>query len=102
MEGYGPSQIAKKLRAAKVDCPTVHWMKQGRNAPAKAPDDPHQWAPRTVSGILDKQEYLGRMVSFKTHRKSYKNKRKIENPPEQTPPDENGKKQYVLRHRPMC
>ncbi len=68
MEGYGPSQIAKKLRAAKVDCPTVHWMKQGRNAPAKAPDDPHQWAPRTVSGILDKQEYLGRMVNFKTHR----------------------------------
>ena len=83
MEGYGPSQIAKKLRAAKVDCPTVHWMKQGRNAPAKTPDDPYQWAPRTVSGILDKQEYLGRMVNFKTHRQSYKNKRKIENPPEQ-------------------
>ena len=83
MEGYGPSQIAKKLRAAKIDCPTVHWMKRGRNAPAKAPDDPHQWAPRTVSGILDKQEYLGRMVNFKTHRQSYKNKRKIENPPEQ-------------------
>lgn len=83
MEGYGPSQIAKKLRAAKIDCPTVHWMKQGRNAPAKTPDDPYHWAPRTVSGILDKQEYLGRMVNFKTHRQSYKNKRKIENPPEQ-------------------
>ena len=58
MEGYGPSQIAK------------------------TPDDPYHWAPRTVSGILDKQEYLGRMVNFKTHRQSYKNKRKIENPPE--------------------
>ena len=58
-------------------------MKQGRNAPAKAPDDPYHWTPRTVSGILDKQEYLGRMVNFKTHRQSFKNKRKIENPPEQ-------------------
>ena len=33
MEGFGPSQIAKKLKEAKVDCPTVHWMKMGRNAP---------------------------------------------------------------------
>ena len=55
MEGFGPSQIAKKLKEAKVDCPTVHWMKMGRNAPAKTPDDPYNWAPRTITGILEKQ-----------------------------------------------
>lgn len=44
MEGFGPSQIAKKLKEAKVDCPTVHWMKMGRNAPAKTPDNPYDWA----------------------------------------------------------
>ena len=38
MEGFGPSQIAKKLKEAKVDCPTVHWMKmalltKSRNSP---------------------------------------------------------------------
>ena len=80
MEGYGPSQIAKKLKEAKVDCPTVHWAKMGRNAPAKTPDDPYDWAPRTISGILEKQEYLGHMVNFRTHRQSYKSKKKIENP----------------------
>lgn len=80
MEGYGPSQIAHKLKAAKVDCPTVHWAKLGRNAPAKTPDDPYDWAPRTISGILERQEYLGHMVNFQTHRQSYKSKKKIENP----------------------
>ena len=80
MEGYGPSQIAHKLKDAKVDCPTVHWAKMGRNAPAKIPDDPYDWAPRTISGILEKPEYLGHMVNFRTHRQSYKSKKKIENP----------------------
>ena len=80
MEGYGPSQIAHKLKVAEVDCPTVHWAKMGRNAPAKTPDDPYDWAPRTISGILERQEYLGHMVNFRTHRQSYKSKKKIENP----------------------
>lgn len=82
MEGFGPSHIAKKLKEAKVDCPTVHWMKMGRNAPAKTPENPYDWAPRTISGILEKQEYLGHMVNFKTRKQSYKSKKKIENPPE--------------------
>ena len=83
MEGYGPSQIAHKLKAAKVECPTVYWMKLGRNAPAKTPDDPYGWVPDTVSGILEKQEYLGHTVNFKTRRLSYKSKKKLENPPDQ-------------------
>ena len=83
MEGFGPSQISKKLKEAKVDCPTVHWMKMGRNAPAKTPDNPYNWAPRTITGILEKQEYLGHMVNFKTRKQSYKSKKKLENPPDQ-------------------
>lgn len=83
MEGFGPSQIAKKLKEAKVDCPTVHWMKMGRNAPAKTPDNPYDWAPRTITGILEKQEYLGHMVNFKTRKQSYRSKKKLENPPDQ-------------------
>lgn len=80
MEGFGPSQIAKKLKGAKVDCPTVHWTKMGRNAPAKTPDDPYDWAPRTISGMLERQEYLGHMVSFRTRRQSYKRKKKSKIP----------------------
>lgn len=83
MEGFGPSQISKKLKEAKVDCPTAHWMKMGRNAPAKKPDNPYDWAPRTITGILEKQEYLGHMVNFKTCKQSYRSKKKLENPPDQ-------------------
>ena len=54
----------------------------GRNAPARTPEDPYDWAPRTISGILEKQEYLGHMVNFKTRRQSYKTKKKLDNPPE--------------------
>ena len=121
MEGFGPSQIAKKLKEAKVDCPTVHWMKMGRNAPAKTPDNPYDWAPRTITGILEKQEYLGHMVNFKTRKQSYKSKKKLENPPdqwkifenthlcpcagasqEQTQTRQNRQDQYVLRSRSLC
>ena len=83
MEGFGPSQIAKKLKEAKVDCPTVQWMKMGRNAPAKTPDNPYDWAPRTITGILEKMEYLGHMVNFKTRKQSYRSKKKLENPQDQ-------------------
>ena len=82
MEGYGPSQIARKLKTNKVEVPTVHWSGMGRNPSASTPDNPHDWAPRTVSGILEKQEYLGHTVNFKTFRQSYKSKKKLDNPPE--------------------
>ena len=83
MEGYGPSQIARMLRENKVECPTAYWLRQGRCYPMKAPDNPYAWVPATISGILEKQEYLGHTVNFKTHKLSYKSKKKIENPPEQ-------------------
>ena len=83
MEGFGPSQIARKLKETKVDCPTVYWMKMRQNAPAKAPDNPYNWVPCTITGILEKQEYLGHMVNFKTRKQSYRSKKKFENPPDQ-------------------
>ena len=102
MEGFGPSQIAKKLREAKVDCPTVHWMKMGRNAPANTPDDPYAWAPRTITGILEKMEYLGHMVNFKTRKLSYKSKKKLENPPDQWKIFENTHEAIIDEALPVC
>ena len=34
----------------------------------------------TISGILEKMEYLGHTVNFKTYKQSYKSKKKMENP----------------------
>ena len=80
LSGQGPSQIARILQEDKVEVPTVHWAKLGRKAPASQPSDPYAWAPRTVSGILEKMEYLGHTVNFKTYKQSYKSKKKMENP----------------------
>lgn len=41
----------------------------------------HAWQSRTVADILAKQEYLGHTVNFKSHNKSYKSKKKIQNNP---------------------
>ena len=83
MEGYGPSQIARMLRDSKVECPSVYWLRQERCYPIKAPENPYAWVPATISGILEKREYLGHTVNFKTKKLSYKSKKKINTPPEQ-------------------
>lgn len=79
------NQLTKQnvFDAVEQYCPTVHWMKMGRNAPAKTPDNPYDWAPRTITGILEKMEYLGHMVNFKTRKQSYRSKKKLENPQDQ-------------------
>ena len=82
VEGFGPTQIAKRLKADKVLTPTEYWMSIGRNC-SKPPAVPYNWCPATVSDILSKQEYCGDTVNFRSTTKSYKNKTKIERPPEE-------------------
>ena len=81
VDGLGPTQIAKRLKAAKVPTPTEHWLSIGRNC-SKPPAVPYNWCSATVADILSKQEYCGDTVNFRSTRKSFKNKKKIERPPE--------------------
>lgn len=83
LEGYGPTQIAKQLQADKIIIPFVHWKQSGIINISKDIDNPYKWSADTVSGILEKQEYIGDTVNFKTHKQSYKSKKKINNPKEQ-------------------
>lgn len=82
IDGLGPTQIAKRLKAAKVPTPTEHWGNIGRNC-SKPPAVPYNWCSATVADILDKQEYCGDTVNFRSTTKSFKNKKKIERPPEE-------------------
>ena len=82
VDGLGPTQIAKRLKAAKVQTPTEHWLGIGRNC-SKPPAVPYNWCSATVADILGKQEYCGDTVNFRSTRKSFKNKKKIERPPEE-------------------
>ena len=79
IKGYGPTQIAKQLSAAEIMTPCEYWMSIGRtcsNPPAK----PFNWCSDTVARLLEKQEYIGDTINFRTSKKSFKSKRKIANP----------------------
>ena len=80
--GFGPTQIAKRLKVAKVPTPTEHWGNIGRNC-SKPPAVSYNWCSATVADILGKQEYCGDTVNFRSTTKSFKNKKKIERPPEE-------------------
>lgn len=82
VDGLGPTQIAKRLKAAKVMTPTEYWNSIGRNC-CKPPERPFNWYSDTVSSILSKQEYCGDTVNFRTTTKSFKSKKKIERPQEE-------------------
>lgn len=82
VEGLGPTQIAKRLKAAKVPTPTEYWINIGRNC-SKPPAVPYNWCADTVANILSKQEYCGDTVNFRSTTKSFKNKTKIERPQEE-------------------
>lgn len=82
VEGLGPTQIAKRLKVAKVMTPTEYWISIGRNC-SKPPAIPYNWCSATVAEILAKQEYCGDTVNFRSTTKSFKNKTKIERPQEE-------------------
>lgn len=43
----------------------------------------HRWGKETIVHILKKPEYCGHTVNFRTHKKSYKNKKRVNNPKEE-------------------
>ena len=82
MEGRGPSQIANQLSADKVLNPTAYKHRQGIQTPAPAPEDPYYWYTSTVINILERREYTGCTVNFKTYTNSIWDKKQRENPTE--------------------
>jgi len=80
IKGYGPTQIAKQLSAAEIMTPCEYWISIGRTC-GKPPIKPYNWCSDTVAGILEKQEYIGDTINFRTTKKSFKNKKKIERDP---------------------
>lgn len=83
VSGYGPTQIANKLREREILCPTHYALSRGEKPRTVIPADSYLWSSRIVASILERMEYLGHTVNFKTHIKSYKQKKKIHNAPDQ-------------------
>lgn len=79
VEGKGPMQIAKMLTAEKVLTVTAY---NARQKGWTMPDNLYQWHSNAVIKILDRREYTGCTVNFKTYTKSLKFKKRMENPKE--------------------
>lgn len=82
LDGYGPSEIARILKTDRVLIPTAYWQAQGKTVNHSVPENPYLWVSATVADILEKKDYLGHTVNFKTYRQSYKSKKKLYNPEE--------------------
>ena len=75
IDGYGPYQIASKLKAEKVLIPSAYLAQHGEGVNKnKTFKDVYGWGSSTICNILEKREYLGHTINFKT-RKHFKDKK---------------------------
>ena len=82
LAGNGPTKIARVLTEQEIPTPgTLEYRRTGSTR-RYYPDYPYRWATNTVVHILERKEYLGHTVNFKTEKISYKVKSSVENPEE--------------------
>ena len=81
VSGLGPTQIAKRLKADHVMTPTEYRRSVGKKS-GICTERPYNWCSHTVANILDRQEYVGDTVNFRTYRQSFKQKKQLDRPQE--------------------
>ncbi len=77
--GKGPMQIAKLLTADRILTVKAYYAKRNEKP---MPDNLYRWDYKSIAGILERPEYTGCMVNFKTYSKSHKLKKRLQNAPE--------------------
>ena len=81
VEGMGPYQIAKRLMAEKVEKPSYYQATRQRGNFKTMCDfeTPYNWTGGSVVRILERPEYMGDTVNFRSHKESYKDKKAVKN-----------------------
>lgn len=84
IDGYGIDKTAAIFEQEEILKPTEYWKLKGVRKPGRKPfsESPYHWSSNTVNKILTSREYMGDVVNFKTYSKSFKDKRRYENPEE--------------------
>lgn len=83
LEGNGNETIARILQERRILVPMAYWRSKGLNRGGKTTQAiPYKWCKTTVAKILAQQEYCGDIINFKTYSKSFKNKKRLDNPEE--------------------
>ena len=83
--GKSLSEISKGLENDKIFKPDRHRIEIGLkpiSASSNVESLPYFWTRETLSNILGREEYIGHTVNLRTRKKSYKDKRKLDNPKE--------------------
>lgn len=81
VDGFGPTQICRWLQEHEVMNPTAYCKAHGLPFTNKPTANPYKWTNETVSRTLERVEYLGHTVNFKTKKQSYKSKKVLCNDP---------------------
>ena len=82
LAGNGPTKIARMLTEQNIPTPGTMEYRRTGSTRRYYPDYPCRWATNTVCHILERREYLGHTVNFKTEKVSYKVKVSVPNPEE--------------------
>ena len=84
IEGKGPTQIARILHDEKVERPSYYLYQKGIVNYADSYDHshPYAWSTNTIAHIIERPEYMGHTVNFRTYKDSDKDKQAKENPKE--------------------
>lgn len=80
LAGNGPTRIAQILTEQEIPTPGTLEFRRTGSTRRYHPGHECRWADNTVAHILERREYLGCLVNFKTEKESYKSKRTLENP----------------------
>lgn len=82
--GKGPKQIATLIEKDKILKPSMYrYSKEGITGAITDMKEPYAWTCETVKNILCNEVYLGHTINCRTTTVSYKDKRKIDRPPEE-------------------
>ena len=82
IQGYGTTQIARKLKEEGIMTPTEYYNSIGRKTTTKVQEVKNYWNSDTINNILDRQEYIGDTVNFRSTQRSFKDHTKIDIPRE--------------------
>ena len=97
IDGLGMGQIERKLTEEKILIPTAHARSKGRKG-TKPYKDPTLWGAQIVGKILERPEYAGHTVNFRTEVKSYKTKKQVVLPRENWQIFENTHEPIISQH----
>ena len=82
--GKGPAQIATILKNEEILKPSMYrYCKEGVTSRKIDKEEPYSWCSHTIVDILCNEVYLGHTINCRTTTVSYKDKRRIDRPPEE-------------------